>query len=165
LPLGQPVTFNVRLDGLTEGQKLAMLSAAVGYAGDAFFSFSPSSIARGEIVHDPLADDSGFFSYPHPDSAFDFDVAFYAGSDSSDYIRRNGVFFTFDVQIAQLGQGTLSFDPLNTLAVSADGDPCPISGATLHIASVATPEPSALALLATMAVAAGAYCFARTKEH
>jgi hypothetical protein len=157
LTVGQSVTFNVDLSGVTPGDPtsyLSYLAATVKY-DTSLLSPSPA-ITVGAIVPDA----TNFFPTSFTDKADGFyDSVF--GIEPSDPISTNDTFFSFTVTTRAAGDGTISFeadaatfadDPTQTNQFNPD-----TRSLSFHIggATAAVPEPGSLALLLTGVLAVG----------
>ena len=157
LPVGQTVSFQVQLSGLTGGQALDSLSAVVHYTNSLLGS---PLVAKGEIVPEPLSDPYDFITYEDvgvADATFATDSA-----EPAHHVDAEGVFFRFDVEVLDVGAGQLWFDYVDASEFNpaAPGSPVfftPATGPALSVQAVTVPEPAAWVLLATAALAVVLY--------
>ena len=107
LTVGNAVTFDVVLSGLTPGDSLDYLAATVTYTDG---PLSEPVITPGSIV-----DPTGFLSTTGPglaDGSYDMWFSF-----TGDPITANGTFFSFEVSAESAGSGTVSFDFVDSMGV------------------------------------------------
>ena len=158
LPVGQLVTFQVQLSGLTSGQELDFLAATVNYNSALL---GTPTIVKGGIIPNPLADPLDFTPSPAAGQA---DASFSTFSASSaDHIRNNGVFYSFSTQVLMAGEGSLSF----SLADASRFPNIPedvTMGQALSFRSVIVPEPSTWVLLIAASLTAAAYFVMRRRS-
>jgi hypothetical protein len=160
LTVGQTVTFNVDLSGITPGDAttyLSYLAATLQYDNTLLSSFP--TITPGAIIPDA----SNFTGTAFTNQADGFyDSVF--GFSPSDPISTNGTFFSFTVKTLGPGNGTISFeadaatfanDPTQTNQFNPD-----TQGLNFHIDNgtggvTTTPAPGGLVLVLSGALVGG----------
>ncbi|WP_165228128.1 PEP-CTERM sorting domain-containing protein [Aquisphaera insulae] len=152
LAVGQAVRFDVILSGLAPGDALAYLAGTVTFPGGLLGT--PTDVAAGAIVPDP----TGFVGAGFDGAADAFyDAVFFSTTNTP--ITSNGVFYSFEVVVLQVGSGVLSFDVSSLAAADGSNDPVSLAaGPDLPFTVVrAVPEPASLgmAMLGILAVAGG----------
>lgn len=149
LQVGQSVTFQVSLGGVTAGDRVEYLAAKVEF--DPAF-FATPSITAGAIVPDT----AGFVGSPFGDAADGNYDSLFTGLPITD----NGLFFSFESMVKKSGSGSLRFGFVDAQGTDSGGAAlgAPVAGGDLHFeasptAAVPAP-PSALLLAAGLATAA-----------
>jgi hypothetical protein len=136
LAVGQSFNVQVSLSGLNPGDTLDFLAATVLFEATVL---GTPTLAIGPIVPDP----TGFAPSALPglaDASYD---DLFAASGSP--ITANGLFYSFGVTVQSAGQGTISFDFVDSSGSDASGAPLPVvnAGGPLTFATAtAVPEPS-----------------------
>ena len=138
LTVGQEFLIQVSLSGLTT-EELDSLAVDV-VVDEAGFS-NPSTPLAGAIVPSP-ADNFDPFSFADPDLVTG---AFLLESGVTG-IDTNGVFFVFTMAVAEVGSGTIGFDPGSALAITTSDEFLEIiEGAAVPYTAI--PEPMTISIL------------------
>ena len=169
LTLGQQVTINVNLQGLDVGNDfIFVLNSRVLFPGSQFMAVPDPSNGSG------LTPGPTFFFAPSQVSNFNALSSLTAGSANGDFsdsspnrsfaINENGHYYSFILKAISVGSGSLQFDPSPGANQYADDtnnfgfQPLPTGGPLAFTISAATvPEPSAMVMAATSAVAGLGY--------
>lgn len=149
LTVGDTVTVDIELSGLSSGDTLEFLAATS--------DFNPALFGTPAITPGPVIPDlSGFLAFGNPGTADASYDSLFAVSGAP--IASNGTFFSFDVTAQAAGSGAIEFSFVDSIGFDAAGnflDPAAAgSGLQFSVSSPATPipEPTSLTLLAMGAI-------------
>lgn len=139
--VNQPVTVQVSLSGLADGEALDFLGATIDVSKSLFAL--PATPAAGAIVPAAgLADfDADVIDVPAEGK---WEVsAFYISLDGSNLVTANGTFYTFELIPTAEGTLTLDFLPDSLMATTApNGDALSLTAGTPLQLTVSVPEPA-----------------------
>ncbi len=151
LSIAESITVDVTLSGLAPGDRLELLAATIDFEGELL---GTPTITPGPILPDPLDNPLDFLPFESFGTADGIFLTL--GTDQSDFIAGNGLFFSFMVTSQQAGAGTLDISFVSALQYNPSDplDPIvPLISAGAPLTFQVVPEPTGMMLGLTSLVA------------